>query len=116
MKTNRVIGSILAIFLLMMLPSVPAVEFTTAVESNKPQILEQIQGINVDEFKEKLKNLDFHELKEKLKNIADSGSILQAFMYLLSILIYSLLNELPLLGYVLIFFIVPWLHFASGWL
>ena len=58
MKKKIIIGSLLTVIILMILPSVSAVEFNTAVESNKAQILEQI------------KNIDFRELKEKLKNIA----------------------------------------------
>jgi len=55
-KTKIVVGSLLAVFLLMMLPSVPAVEFNTVVETNKSNLLEEIQNIDIDELKEKLKN------------------------------------------------------------
>ena len=49
MKTKIVIGCIAAVFLLMMLPSVSAVEFNTTVESNRSQILEQIRSMDINE-------------------------------------------------------------------
>ena len=57
MKKKIVIGSILTVIILMILPSVSAVEFNTAVESKKAQILEQIRSMNIDELREKIKNV-----------------------------------------------------------
>ena len=82
MKKKIVIGSILTVIILMILPSVSAVEFNTAVESNKAQILEQIRSMNIDELREKIKNLGLQELKEKLKNIGSNErmQLLQSFI------------------------------------
>ena len=76
MKRINIIGlSIVAVFVLLMTPSISAVQYNTAVESNKAQILQQMQSMNIDELREKIKNLDFQELKEKLKNIGSNERI-----------------------------------------
>ena len=41
---------------MLMLPTISAVEFNTAIESNNFQILERIQNINNDEIEEKTRN------------------------------------------------------------
>jgi hypothetical protein len=115
MKRINIIGvSIAAVFVLLMTPSISAVQYNTAVESNKAQILEQIRSMNVDELREKIKNLDLQEVKEKLKNI-DSNERLQ----LLQTFIKSSSNKsgisgnflLPLFGVIL--FSIPFLLYIT---
>ncbi|MCX6664651.1 MAG: hypothetical protein NT038_01115 [Euryarchaeota archaeon] len=115
MKRITLIGiSIVAVFVLLMTPSISAVQYNTAVESNKAQILEQIRSMNVDELREKIKNLDLQEVKEKLKNI-DSNERMQ----LLQTFIKSSSNKseisgnffLPLLGGIL--FSIPFLLYIT---
>ena len=87
MRKKIVFGSLFAVFMLMMLPSIPAVEFNTVVESNRSQIIEQIRNMNIDEFRERIRDLDIEELKEKIKTIEiDSAFIdnLFALLYLLA--------------------------------
>ena len=67
MKKKIIIGSLLAVFMLIMLPSIPAVEFNTVVESNKSLILEKYQNIDLDELKEKIKGMNGEEVREQLK-------------------------------------------------
>lgn len=56
MKTKIVIGSILAFCILMMLPSISAVEFNTVVEANKSKLVEKIQSADIEELKDILKD------------------------------------------------------------
>ncbi len=83
MKRITLIGiSIVAVFVLLMTPSISAVQYNTAVESNKAQILEQMRSMNIDELREKIKNVDIQELKEKIKNIDgnEKKQLLQSFI------------------------------------
>ena len=50
MKTKIVFGSLLAVFLLVILPSVPAVEFNIAIETNKSQFLKYIRNMDFDKL------------------------------------------------------------------
>ena len=90
MKKKIVIGSLLAFFILMMLPSVSAVEFNTAVESNKPQLLEQIKEMDIAKIKEKIRDINIKELKDEIQktpvyDIFDL--ILELFVWFLSYII-----------------------------
>lgn len=71
MKRKIIFGSLLAVFLLSMLPSVPAVEFNAAVEANESRIIEHIQTISIPKLREEIKNIDvedlFGEVKDELK-------------------------------------------------
>ena len=55
MKKKIVIGSPLAVFILVMLPSISAVEFNAVIEANRSQLLEQMQSVDLDELMEKVK-------------------------------------------------------------
>ena len=55
MKKKILIGSILAVFILMLLPSISAVEYKTFSEAKKLSIIEKIESIDVEEFNEKIK-------------------------------------------------------------
>jgi hypothetical protein len=68
MKKKVIFGSLLAVFLMMMLPSVPAVEYNTAVEANESRILDELQNIDLDELKVKIQSIDIKSLKEDLKD------------------------------------------------
>jgi len=56
MDKKIVFGSISAVFILMMLSSVSAAEFNTAVETNRSQILEMVQNTDIEELKVKIKD------------------------------------------------------------
>ncbi len=68
MKKKVIFGSLLAVFLMMMLPSVPAVEYNTAVEANESRILDELRNIDLDELKVKIQSIDIKSLKEELKD------------------------------------------------
>jgi len=73
MKKKLIFGSLLAVFLLAMLPSVAAVEFNAAVEANESRILDEFQNMNIDELKEKIlkMNVEEEQLKELQKQLKD---------------------------------------------
>ncbi len=73
MKKKIIFGSLLAVFLMMMLPAVPAVEYNTAIEVNEAYLLEEIQNMSIDELKEKILNMNVEdeELKELQKQLND---------------------------------------------
>lgn len=51
MRKKIIIGSLLVALIMMLLPSVPAVEFNTAEEIYKSHILEQIKNMDIEELK-----------------------------------------------------------------
>ena len=106
MKKKIIFGSLLAVFVLMVLPSVSAVEFNTAVETNKSQILKQLQDMTVDEFREKIKTLDIKELEEKTQTYSLFEWIIFLissfiFVYLLPIIVIPMLVIVFLIGGIL---------------
>ena len=68
MKKKIIFGSLLAVFLMMMLPSVPAVEYNTAVEANESRILDELRNIDLEELKIKIQSIDIKSFKEELKD------------------------------------------------
>jgi len=69
MKQKIIFGSILSVFILMVLPSIPAVEYDAAIEANESVFIDKLQGIDVTDFKEGIQKINIQELREELKNI-----------------------------------------------
>ena len=91
MKRKIIFGSLLAVFLMMMLPSVPAVEYNTTVEANESRIL--------DELKVKIQSIDIKSFKEELK---DDPALPQCFAIAYAIIalviIFVILGVLGAIG------------------
>ena len=69
MKIKILFGTALAIFLMMMLPSIPAVAYDTAVNAQEKAFLEEIQAIDYNELKEMILNADIdYEALQKIFN------------------------------------------------
>jgi len=75
MKKKIIFASVLSVFILMLLPSIPAVEYDVAIKANETSFIDRIQNINMAEFKEKIQNMDIHEFREKIKNIDARSAI-----------------------------------------
>ncbi len=69
MKQKIIVVSILSVFILMVLPSIPAVEYDAAVKANESSLIDELQGIAVTDFKEGIQKINIHEFREELKNI-----------------------------------------------
>ncbi len=69
MKQKIIFGSILSVFILMILPSIPAVEYDAAVEANESNIIDKLQDISVTDFKEMIQKMNMPELRDGLKKI-----------------------------------------------
>ena len=69
MKKKIIFGSMLSVFILMMLPSIPAVKYDVAVKANESSLIDELQDIDVTDFKERIQKINIHELREELKNI-----------------------------------------------
>jgi len=52
MKTKLIIGSIIAIVLLLLMPSIPAIQQKTIEEEIKQDIQEKLESINLDDLKD----------------------------------------------------------------
>jgi len=63
-----IFGSILAIFILLMSPSIPAIEYNSISDENELKVFQKIKDIemNINDLKEQLKNIEDTELKEKI--------------------------------------------------
>ena len=87
MKMKIIFGSLLAVFLLFMLPSVPAVEFNAAAEANESRILEYIQALDISELRKGIKNIDVTDLFGEIKSESKENAIQpQFFTIILSII------------------------------
>ena len=75
MRKKMIFVSLLAVFLMMMLPSVPAVEYNTAIEVNEAHLLEEIQNMSIDELKEKILNMNVED--EELKEFKNNSMMIQ---------------------------------------
>ena len=82
MKTKIVIGSLLAVFLLMMIPSISAIEYNTFVETKNSILLEKIENLDI-------KGLDIEEIREKSEI---SGGILIFIIWLLALTVGRVLS------------------------
>ena len=93
MRKKMIFVSLLAVFLMMMLPAVPAVEYNTAIEVNEARLLEEIQNMSIDELKEKILNMNVEdeELKELQKQLNDDTASPQCIRLVLR-LIHMLLH------------------------
>lgn len=56
MRTKIIIGSLLAVLILMILPSIPAVEFDAVKKANESRLPNILKNADVQELKEKLKD------------------------------------------------------------
>jgi len=66
MKIKIVIGCIAAVCLLLIIPSIPAVDITNATEINRTQIFQDVKTIDYQELKRKLQTIDKKELRQKI--------------------------------------------------
>ena len=67
MKNKLIIGSILAVFLMVMVPSIPALEYNTVVKANEKYYINEIKHMDSEEFRDFILNLDISD--EDLLNI-----------------------------------------------
>ena len=71
MYRKIVFGSLLACFLMLMIPTVSAVEYQTVVDANESYLMQELQDKDLDlaALKDKLKNMNVRELREVIQNI-----------------------------------------------
>jgi len=108
MKTTIVIGCIVTICLLVLVPSVPAVEITNAKDINRTQLLQDLQTINLQELQGNILSINKLELRQRIFDLLsehkEQFSIYQG-------LIFSLL--IGFIGYILnVIYVVIWWIFA----
>ena len=93
MKNPIILGSIIIVFMLMMLPSISAAELSAEVESNKTQLIEQMQHMTIDEIREVIENLEIPYLLaiilSQLLYVLFAGPI----RFILINLLYSIYNN-----------------------
>ena len=116
MKTKIVTGSCLAVCMLVILPSISAIEYNTVVESNKSLFFEKIQNIDINELRENIKDVDIEDLKDEFKKINTAsngfGTLLFILLKLLAFIvdIFSIFGILPMIfGFIFyIYFLIFW--------
>ena len=76
MKKKIIFGSLLTIFIMLMLPSLLAVEYNSAIKVNESRLFEEIKNMSIDELKGKILNMDVEdeELKEFQKLLNDDSA------------------------------------------
>ena len=72
MRKKIIFGSLLAVFLMLMIPSISAIEYNTVLDVNESYIIEKIQKMDISELKGKIQDIDIfnilRQMKEKLNN------------------------------------------------
>ena len=71
MNMKIIFGSLLAVFLLLMLPAVSSVEYDTTVKANEEYIIDYIRKMDAEELKEQIFNMDISD-QELLEFIKDN--------------------------------------------
>ena len=71
MNKKIVFGSLLAVFLMLMIPNVGAVEYQTVADANESYLMNEIQNkkIDIQTLRNNIKNINIRELREELHNI-----------------------------------------------
>ena len=93
MKTKIAIGSLLAVLMLMMIPSISAVEFNIAAEPYKSKI-DMLK--NKIQFNEEFKNFNIDKIQDIIDNW-ELGDILKIIFGLLLIILYVILTWLKII-------------------
>ena len=75
MKQKIIVVSILSVFILMVLPSIPAVEYDVAIKANESNLIDELQGIDVTDLKERIQKINIYKSREELKNIGVGSAI-----------------------------------------
>ena len=107
MKSKIIIGAILIGFLLLLTPSISAVEYTTVIDTNTSRLIREIKSIDINALEQKLKNInnplfqsklqkiDFQSLKQKIQSLDRTGPfidfklILIVLMDILATILYG---------------------------
>ena len=69
MKTKIIIGTLVVGFLLLLTPSISAVEYKTVIDTNTSQLILKIKSIDIDALEQKLKNINNPVLQKHLQKI-----------------------------------------------
>ncbi|MFH1102122.1 MAG: hypothetical protein V1726_08845 [Methanobacteriota archaeon] len=69
MKSKLIIGSFLIFFLVLMMPSIPAVQYKIVTDENNKLIMEKIQNVDIDALEKKLKNMPDQKIQKALESI-----------------------------------------------
>ncbi len=68
MNRKIILGCILAVSLLLLVPSIPALESNQVREFYKTRLLNRLKDIDIEELRNRLKDIDIDELKERFKS------------------------------------------------
>ena len=68
MRKKIIIGCLLSTFLILMIPSIPAIEYNNVLEDNKNKIMDVIENIDKNSKISITKNIDVNTLILKIKN------------------------------------------------
>ena len=127
MRNKIFVGSIIALCLLLVAPTIPAVNYNAAVESYKSNILtneeffinvleRKFKAIDNPLFQKQLKTIDFNVLKQKISNVLIRDNIdweinpfalfLSAIFFVLTMGTIALKISLPYIVFALFVFVI----------
>ena len=75
MKQKIMVVSIISVFILMVLPSIPAVEYDVTIKANESNLIDELQGLDVTDLKERIQKINIYKSREELKNIGVGSAI-----------------------------------------
>ena len=102
MKKKILIGSLLVLTLLLLMPSIPAIQQKTIEEGFKQDIQEKLETINLEEIKDIRSLIDALQNKFELSDDFPFGILLALLLY--CILLFSFGIIVFIFGFLLLFF------------
>jgi hypothetical protein len=77
MRKSILVGSIVALFLMLMMPTLSAVEYNAVEKANEEYYIEYIQNMDIEELKEKVLNTD---ISEEILGLLDKETAQSSFV------------------------------------
>ncbi|RLF39852.1 MAG: hypothetical protein DRN12_06385 [Thermoplasmata archaeon] len=108
MKKTIVFGSLVACFLMLVVPSIPAVEYHSAIEANEAYFMGKIKNLENYDIEKKLSNINIETFMEKARDKIKSlnGALPNCILALLFILIAIISTVLATIASAIGLFIV----------
>jgi len=92
MRKKIIFGSLFAVFLMLMIPSISAIEYTNVEEANELRIIEKLQKIDIIDLKDGIKDVDIDGIVEQLKEKLNDGGPKPQFIFSILFILIAIIS------------------------